>query len=77
MKRHQLHVRITASEYQFLTDAAHSSEETIATLVRRLIRAAIRARDRISSPGANPPVAAYTENGYTTTPRADRTFNRQ
>ena len=49
MKRHQLHVRITACEYKFLTGMAETSEETIATVVRRLIRAAIRARERISA----------------------------
>lgn len=70
MKRHQLHVRITAFEYTFLTDMAESSEETLATLVRRLIRAAIRARDRVSANGTTNPVpSSLTENAYGNTSR--------
>jgi hypothetical protein len=70
MKRHQLHVRITDSEYAFLTDMAASSEETIATLVRRLIRAAIRARDRVSTNGTTTPVpSSLTERRYGNTSR--------
>ena len=56
LKRHQLHVRITPSEYKFLTRLAETSEETLATLVRRLIRAAIRAHDRVSANGTTEPV---------------------
>jgi hypothetical protein len=45
MKRHQLHVRITQHEYQFLTAAAQGTDESLAHVVRRLIRLAMRSRD--------------------------------
>lgn len=71
MNRHQLHVRITSSQYKFLTDMAESSEETIAALVRRLIRAAIRARERVSTNGTIAVPSVLTERASGNTSRPD------
>jgi len=44
MRRHQLHVRITQAEYDFLAHIAEDTDESVATVVRRLIRIAMTTR---------------------------------
>ena len=36
--RRQLHIRIPQSDHQFLAELAQSREETVATILRRVIR---------------------------------------
>jgi hypothetical protein len=41
-RTHQVHFRVTDTEYRFLRDKALSNEEAVASVLRGLVRAAMR-----------------------------------
>ena len=66
MKQRHLHFRISEREYRFLTELAQECDEPVAAIMRRLIRAAIRTRDKQQT----------TELGTAPVPQAFRSSQR-
>lgn len=47
--RQQLHVRISKKDYEFIFNVAQARDETVASVIRRLIRAQREASERRDS----------------------------
>jgi hypothetical protein len=56
MVRHHLHVRIAAREYAFLVSLAGAADDSLASCVRQLIRAAMRSRTEGTQKSGTAPV---------------------